>query len=54
MFNNESLMHEAAEVNKKKVRTCVRNIFRHENFDARRCFALLVKMFFFCILTTVR
>jgi hypothetical protein len=49
MFNNDSLMHEAAKVNKNNVQTCVRNIFLHENFDARRCFALLVKMFVFCM-----
>jgi len=41
-------MHEAAKMNKKKLKACVRNIFLHENFDARRCFALLVIFFFLC------
>jgi hypothetical protein len=36
-------------VNTKHVQTCVRNIFLHENVDARRCFALLVRMFVFCM-----
>ena len=40
-------------MNKKKVETCVRNMFLHENFDARRCFVLLVKMFVFCMVTAV-
>jgi len=39
-------MHEAAKMNKKKLQACVRNNFLHENFDARRCFALLVKILF--------
>jgi hypothetical protein len=47
-------MHEAAKVNKKKVQTYARNIFLHENYYARRCFVLLVKMFVLCIVTAVR
>jgi len=47
-------MYEAAEATKKKVQTCVSNIFLHENFYARRCFPLLVKMFVFCVVTAVR
>jgi hypothetical protein len=47
-------MHKATKVNKKTVQTCVRNIFLHENFDARRCFALLVKIFVFSMVTAVR